>query len=51
LLRETEQVFKVGQVAPCDPAPSSNDIPYFELWKEQWKNIDFDSIKKTWLKI
>ena len=21
------------------------------LWKEQWKDVDFDSIKKTWLKI
>lgn len=20
----------------CDPGPSSNDIPYFELWKEEW---------------
>lgn len=34
----------------CDPAPSSNDIPYFELWKENWKDIAFDKIKKTWLK-
>jgi DNA helicase HerA-like ATPase len=38
------------KVAPCDPAPSSNDIPYFELWKQEWKTVDFDGIKKTWLK-
>jgi len=39
------------QVAPCQPAPSSNDIPYFELWKEKWKTVDFEAIKKTWLRI
>jgi DNA helicase HerA-like ATPase len=33
----------------CDSEPSSNDIPYFELWKEEWKNLDFDAIAKTWL--
>ena len=38
------------KIAPCDPAPSSNDIPYFQLWKEEWKSLDFDAIKKTWLK-
>lgn len=38
------------KVAPCEPAPSSNDIPYFELWKKEWKDLDFDAIKKTWLK-
>ena len=34
----------------CDPEPSSSDIPYYELWKDQWKDVDFDAIKKTWLK-
>lgn len=34
----------------CDPGPSSNDIPYFELWKEEWKDLDFDAISKTWVK-
>ena len=51
LIGEAVVMPSLVQVAPCDPAPSSNDIPYFELWKEQWKDVDFDSIKKTWLKI
>jgi hypothetical protein len=34
----------------CDPELSSSDIPYYELWKEEWKNVDFETIKKTWLK-
>ena len=38
------------KIIPCDDPPSSNDIPYYELWKEEWKSIDFDKIKKTWLK-
>ena len=51
LIGEAVVMPSLVQVAACDPAPSSNDIPYFELWKEQWKDVDFDSIKKTWLKI
>jgi DNA helicase HerA-like ATPase len=34
----------------CDPRPSSNDIPYFELWKEEWKLLNFEAIAKTWTK-
>lgn len=34
----------------CDPAPSSADIPYWELWKEEWKDLSFDQITKEWLK-
>jgi len=33
-----------------DPAPSSADIPYWELWKEDWKDLSFDQITKEWLK-
>ncbi|MGF1756651.1 ATP-binding protein [Photobacterium sagamiensis] len=29
--------------------PSSNDIPYYELWKEKWKDIDFIEIENHWL--
>lgn len=38
------------KVAPCNPAPSSTDIPYYQLWKEEWKNLNFSEIKKIWLK-
>jgi len=38
------------KVAPCHLSPSSNDIPYFQLWKEEWKKLNFEAIKKTWLK-
>lgn len=50
LIGEAVVMPSLVKVTPCDPSPSSNDIPYFELWKEEWKTPDFDGIKKTWLK-
>lgn len=50
LIGEAVVMPSLVKVSPCDPAPSSSDIPYFQLWKEEWKNLDFSSIKKTWLK-
>jgi hypothetical protein len=38
------------KIDPCDPAPSSADIPYWELWKEEWKALTFDQIESEWLK-
>lgn len=38
------------QVDRCIKQPSSNDIPYWQLWKEEWKHLDFDQLKKEWQK-
>jgi DNA helicase HerA-like ATPase len=40
----------IVQIDPCVHAPSSNDIPYWELWKEEWKSIDMATIKAEWYK-
>lgn len=40
----------IVQIAPCTDAPSSNDIPYWQLWKEKWKEMDFAAIKAGWYK-
>lgn len=40
----------IVQIDRCDPEPSSNDIPYWELWKEEWKTMDIEEIKKEWYK-
>ena len=40
----------IVQIDPCTAAPSSNDIPYWELWKEKWKDIDIAAIKAEWHK-
>lgn len=38
----------VVQVDMCDPTPASTDIPYWQLWQEQWHDLDINKIKKTW---
>ncbi len=62
-LIDTLPVFKAGEgiligdaivlpsivmIDKCDLPPSSNDIPYWDLWKEKWKDIDFEKIKDEW---
>lgn len=38
----------IVQIEPCEPEPSSNDIPYLQLWKEEWHTLDMEAIKKAW---
>mgnify|MGYP001036027205 CR=1 FL=1 len=38
------------KIEECINKPSSVDIPYFDLWKEKWKNIDFKKLEKEWHK-
>lgn len=38
----------IVQIEPCEPKPSSNDIPYLQLWKEEWHTLDMGTIKKVW---
>ena len=40
----------IVQIDSCTNAPSSNDIPYWELWKEEWKEMDITAIKAEWYK-
>ncbi|WP_386083351.1 anti-phage-associated helicase HerA [Vreelandella sp. F11] len=50
LIGEAVVMPSLVKVDECDLPPSSNDIPYFELWKEEWKELDFSAIKQAWLK-
>lgn len=38
----------IVQIDRCANEPSSNDIPYWELWKDEWKNMSIDEIKNEW---
>lgn len=38
------------KIEECINKPSSVDIPYFDLWKEKWKDIDFKKLEKEWHK-
>ncbi len=40
----------VVQIDPCELPPSSNDIPYWDLWREEWKNLEINRIKGEWYK-
>lgn len=40
----------IVQIDRCTPEPSSNDIPYWELWKDEWKMMDINKIKDEWHK-
>jgi DNA helicase HerA-like ATPase len=40
----------IVQIDRCNPEPSSSDIPYYELWKQKWKDLDINAIKDIWLR-
>lgn len=40
----------IVQIDICSKAPSSNDIHYWELWQEEWKELNFEEIKDEWMK-
>ncbi|KFX76727.1 anti-phage-associated helicase HerA [Ralstonia solanacearum] len=50
LIGESVVMPSLVKVLRCDPPPSSTDIPYYQLWKEAWKQLNFEGIKKVWLK-
>lgn len=50
LVGDAVTIPSIVHIEECDPKPSSNDIPYFDLWKTEWKDLDISSIKDEWLK-
>ena len=50
LIGESVILPSIVQIDRCKNEPSSNDIPYWELWKEEWKDMDIDKIKEEWYK-
>ncbi|MEN8134002.1 MAG: ATP-binding protein [Thermodesulfobacteriota bacterium] len=36
------------KIDKCVLPPSSNDIPFWELWKKEWKEADIGEIKTEW---
>lgn len=37
-----------NQIEKCYPEPSSKDIPYWKLWKEQWHDLDMNLLTDIW---
>ena len=48
LIGEAVILPSIIKVDECSLPPSSNDIPYWELWKEEWKEADINEIKTEW---
>lgn len=38
----------IVQIEKCDLEPSSKDIPYWKLWKEQWHDLDMNLLTDIW---
>lgn len=50
IVGESIVIPSIVQIDKCDPQPSSNDIPYWEIWKDEWKDMDFQKLKEEWYK-
>lgn len=50
LIGEAVVLPSIVQIDKCIPEPSSNDIPYYQLWKEKWIDLDIEKIKAVWYK-
>ncbi|WP_234110547.1 MULTISPECIES: ATP-binding protein [Chryseobacterium] len=50
LIGESVILPSIVQIDRCKNEPSSNDIPYWELWKQEWKNMDIGKIREEWYK-
>lgn len=50
LVGESIALPSIVQIEVCTQAPTSNDIPYWDLWKEQWKDLAIGKIRDEWLR-
>ncbi len=48
LIGDAITIPSVVRIDKCTLAPSSNDIPYFEIWKQKWIDLNIEEIKNTW---
>jgi len=49
LVGESIALPSVVQIDVCTSAPASTDIPYWSLWKEEWKDLDIAKIRAEWV--
>ncbi len=50
LVGESIALPSVVQIEVCTVAPASTDIPYWDLWQQQWKDLAIDEIRDEWLR-
>lgn len=50
LVGESIALPSVVQIDVCKTAPASTDIPFWHLWKEEWKDLAIEAIRDEWLR-
>lgn len=50
LVGESIALPSVVQIEACAVAPESTDIPYWDLWQQEWKDLAIDKIRDEWLR-
>ena len=50
LVGDAVAIPSVVRVDACDLKPASNDVPYFDLWQQPWKELDIAAIKEEWFR-
>jgi DNA helicase HerA-like ATPase len=50
LVGEAIVIPTIVMIDKCINQPTSNDIPYWNLWKDEWKDLDFIKLKDEWYK-
>lgn len=50
LIGDAVVIPSIVQIKECSPKPSSNDIPYYDLWKNPWMELNVQAIKDEWYK-
>lgn len=48
LIGDSVVIPSIVKIGECNPKPSSSDIPYLELWKKEWIDLDIQSIVDYW---
>lgn len=50
VLGEAISVPSIVKIDRCENEPASADVPYYEEWKKQWHDVEFEGIIKDWEK-
>ena len=48
LIGDSAVMPSIVRIDPCDPEPSSSDVPYLEIWAQQWVDLDFEALADEW---
>jgi DNA helicase HerA-like ATPase len=48
LIGDAISVPSLVKIDLCDTPPSSSDIKYLDEWQDEWKDVAFESLIKTW---